>query len=312
MPMDNTGIAYMGYESPNYKEMMDYGPQVFGFGLNESFDDDAVYLTMDDRAFRIAVHPGETNRLAYIGLEMKDRWAWEAGVEQLRRGGIEVTIGDAELEERRGVLGVAQFKDPSGWPHELIYGHRYLTDSFASGRPHQGFQSSKYGVGHTVLTSHDLAATEAYARDIMEYKWFLAGLRKGGASFWRCKLNNLSHNVAYGYNPNHVIGDTATSIPHMGLYCKTLDDVGIAWDLVQDRNPESIQMTLGRHMQDPVISFYSVTPTGFVIEYIWGEDLEIPEGTYIEGMADELSVWGHRRPDGSQMLPPRAVRNAKK
>lgn len=292
------GIAYVGYESPNAKQMLEYGPEVFGFGLNESRDDDTVYLTMDDADYRIAVHPGPRDRMAYVGVELKDKWNWELAIEKLRSEGFEVTVGDAELEARRGCYGVAQFQDPSGWPHELVYGHAFSTGGWRSGRPHAGFRSDVYGLGHTVLVTQDLAATERFCKDVMGYKWYIQGLAKGMATFWRFKNSNLSHNIAYGLNPGHVYGDTWTSVPHIGVYCNKLDDVGVAWDIVGERYPERVQMTLGRHMQDPVISFYSKTPAGFVIEYIWGEDLEIPDGPYVERRSAKLSLWGHKMPNG--------------
>jgi extradiol dioxygenase len=291
-------IAYVGYESPNAKQMLEYGPEVFAFGLNESRNDDSVYLTMDDSEYRIAVHPGEVDRMSYIGVELKDKWAWESAIETLRSSGFEVTVGDAELEAQRGCYGVAQFLDPAGWPHELVYGHSFTTGGWLPGRAHAGFRSDAYGLGHTVLVTDDLVKTEAYCKDVMGYKWYIQGLRKGAATFWRFKNSNLSHNIAYGLNPGHKYGDTATSVPHIGVYCNTLDDVGIAWDITQERNPEGIVMTLGRHMQDPVVSFYSKTPAGFTIEYIWGEDLEIPDDTYVERRATKLSVWGHKMTNG--------------
>ncbi|HMG41442.1 MAG TPA: VOC family protein [Acidimicrobiales bacterium] len=297
--MEIYGIAYIGFESPNAKQMLEYGPEVFGFGLNESRDDGSVYLTMDDRDHRIAVHPGERDRFAYVGIETKDKWAWEQGIETLRSAGIEVTVGDDELEEQRGCYGVAQFLDPAGWPHELVYGHAYHSGGWHPGRAHRGFRSEEYGLGHTVLVADDVAEIERYCKDVMGYKWYIQGLRKGGGSFWRFRNSDLSHNIAYGLNPNHRRGDTATVIPHIGVYCRTLDDVGIAADIVEERYPERVEMTLGRHMQDPVVSFYSKTPAGFTIEYIWGEDLDVPDGPYVERRAGKLSLWGHKRPSGS-------------
>ncbi|MFI5043041.1 MAG: 2,3-dihydroxybiphenyl 1,2-dioxygenase, partial [Acidimicrobiales bacterium] len=233
MGMDCVGIAYYGYESPNYKEWLDYGPEVYGFGLNETRGDEGVYLTMDDQSeYRLAIHPGEVNRMAYVGLHMKNKFAWEDGIETLRRYGIEVTVGDEELEAKRGCSGVAQFKDPDGWPHELAYGLKYDRARWRPGRAHAGFESPTYGLGHTVLISNDLAKIDDYALNCMEYKWFIHGLKKGMASFYRTKLSNLSHVVAYGCNPNHQYGDTTTALPHIGIYCNTLDDVGIAYDLV--------------------------------------------------------------------------------
>lgn len=296
--IDIYGISYVGYESPNAAEMADYCPKVFGFGLNETRDDDGVYLTMDDQDFRIAVHPGEQTKMVYIGVECKDKWAWESGIEALRSAGVDVTVGDEELEAARGCLGVAQFRDPAGWPHELVYGRTYSLNQWVPGRGHGGFQTDTYGLGHTVLAADDLEATERFCRDTMGYRWFIQGAMKGRASFWRFSHNNLSHNIAYANKPQHVYGDTHTFVPHLGIYSKNLDDVGIAWDIVEKQHPERIQMSLGRHMMDPVISFYSHTPAGFVLEYIWGEDLEVPDESSVERRASAPSIWGHQRRNG--------------
>ncbi|MCU1359314.1 MAG: hypothetical protein JWN99_1240, partial [Ilumatobacteraceae bacterium] len=37
---------------------------------------------------------------------------------------------------------------------------------------------------------------------------------------------------------------------------------------------------------------------GFTVEYIWGEDLEIPDDTYVERRATKLSLWGHKMVNG--------------
>ena len=48
-----------------------------------------------------------------------------------------------------------------------------------------------------------------------------------------------------------------------------LDDVGQAYDIVL-RKPEMIGTTLGRHVNDQMTSFYSWSPSKFLVEYGWG------------------------------------------
>jgi 2,3-dihydroxybiphenyl 1,2-dioxygenase len=291
--MDIYGIGYMGFESPNGPEMLDYCPEVFGFGVNENREG-GVYFKTDDRSFRLAIHPGEVTRVAYIGWECRDRFAFEAGVEQLRSAGIAVQVGDAELEAKRGVHGVAQFLDPAGWPHELFYAQGVDPGRFLPGRGHAGFLTERHGFGHTVLVAPNLDEIENFTRNIMGFSWFGHGLIKNMLTFWRAKHSVLSHNLGYGINPAHQFGDTASSLPHIGIYVAELDDVGIAYDMVQERGMP-IVMTLGRHAQDPVVSFYSVTPAGFTIEYIWiTPECEMPPESFHEVRAERLSVWGHK------------------
>lgn len=288
--MESFGLGYVGWESPNYKEMAGYAPEVFGFGLHTAQNDDATYLTMDDAAFRIAIHPGPENRLIYLGHEMKDKWAFETGVEELRSKGFEVTIGDEELEAKRHVFGVAQFRDPAGWPHELFYGQQMIPRHFRPGRGHAGFYMDR-GF-HTVLFASNQKEIEEFCKDVMQFRFTSEGLRKNSAGFWRSKNNLMFHNCAYAYNPNHRYGDTASSLPHIGIYCKDLDDVGIAYDLVPERGG-AIELSLGKHTHDPVLSFYSRTPAGFTLEYIW-MPTDFPDATWIQHSHSRVSVWGHK------------------
>lgn len=69
--MDIIGIGYMGFETANIDAWREYGPQVMGFGIGRSpeTDPDSLYFRIDDRRHRFAFHPGNIDRLAYIGWE---------------------------------------------------------------------------------------------------------------------------------------------------------------------------------------------------------------------------------------------------
>ena len=61
-------------------------------------------------------------------------------------------------------------------------------------------------------------------------------------------------------------------------------------------------MTLGRHPNDQMTSFYARTPSGFEIEFGAGGrridmDSEWPVGHY-----DAMSIWGHK-PPAEPMFP---------
>jgi 2,3-dihydroxybiphenyl 1,2-dioxygenase len=285
--MDILGLGYVGLESPNAKDWLEYGPEVLGLGLNESRSDDTVYLRMDDRHHRIAVRPGPTDRLAYLGWEVKHRVAFEAAVERLREAGIVVTLGDAALEEERAVLEVAQFVDPAGFHHELFYGQRFHPGSFRPGRPMAGFVAEELGLGHVVLIHPEPnPAIRRFCEDVMGFNWFGHGVKKGLGSFYRTKLNPRSHCISYACIPG------LSGLHHIGIEVRELDDVGITYDLTQEREIP-LHMTLGRHSQDPVISFYTYTCTGGMVEYLWGGAI-VPDATYVEKAPERLSVWGHK------------------
>jgi hypothetical protein len=58
--------------------------------------------------------------------------------------------------------------------------------------------------------------------------------------------------------------------------------------------------SLGKHTQDPVISFYPITPSGFAFEYLHGGMTSTAWDSISERNPENLSVWGHKpgRPRG--------------
>ena len=64
-------------------------------------------------------------------------------------------------------------------------------------------------------------------------------------------------------------------------------------------------MSLGRHTNDMMTSFYVRTPSGFEIEYGTGGVLVDEENWEVENY-DAMSFWGHRPPE--ERLVPGIVR----
>jgi hypothetical protein len=74
----------------------------------------------------------------------------------------------------------------------------------------------------------------------------------------------------------------------------TLDDVGQAYDLAQ-ADPERVAVTLGRHTNDFMTSFYARSPSKFMVEYGWGgRDIEPSTWQPFECQYGP-SLWGHDR-----------------
>jgi len=107
-------------------------------------------------------------------------------------------------------------------------------------------------------------------------------------------------------NPrHHTLGlleaDMPATLFHVMLEVAELDDVGRALDRVAEHGA-SLQMSLGKHTNDHMVSFYVYSPDGYSVEVGCG-------GLLIESEADETtyeitrsSFWGHRRatPGGSR------------
>jgi hypothetical protein len=78
------------------------------------------------------------------------------------------------------------------------------------------------------------------------------------------------------------------------LEFNSLDDVGQGYDLIQ-AHEDQIGVTLGRHSNDHMLSFYAKSPTGHMVECGWG-GLSIDPQTWCPvELVDGPSLWGHDR-----------------
>lgn len=85
---------------------------------------------------------------------------------------------------------------------------------------------------------------------------------------------------------------TPKRMHHFMLQLERLDDVGATYELCQDEKIP-LEMTLGRHTNDNMLSFYMKTPSGFAVEYGWGA-LEIDDDHWNVQLHTTGSSWGHR------------------
>ena len=285
--MDIIGIGYLGFESTKLEEWRSYGPEVMGFQIAKIESDPlSLYFKLDDRRHRFAFHPGKIDRLAYIGWEARGRLEFNAAADKFRAAGIEVVTGDAALCQLRGVKELIRFRDPVGYQHELFYAQKWTPRSFVPGRPHGGFLCGQRGLGHVVLMTPEYTSElERFLIDVMGFSWYGSGAGKGKTGFFRAKLNTFSsHDIAYGHAPGRM------GVQHVGLFVKTVRDVGETYDLVKKRNLQ-LMMKLGQHTQDPHMSFYHFNPSGFAFECIVELEPWHPDG--FELNPETLSTWGH-------------------
>jgi hypothetical protein len=156
------------------------------------------------------------------------------------------------------------------------------------GRPHGGYITQERGFGHLVVITPDYTdELEHFLLKVMGFSWYGFGAGKGRTGFFRAKLNNkTSHDIGYGHGPGRM------GIQHVGLFVKSVRDVGETYDLVKARQIQ-LQMTLGQHTQDPHLSFYHFSPSGFAVETIC--ELEPWPGDPFEINPERLSSWGHEQ-----------------
>jgi hypothetical protein len=74
----------------------------------------------------------------------------------------------------------------------------------------------------------------------------------------------------------------------------SFDDVGQGYDLAL-ANEGRVAVTLGRHTSDFITSFYTWTPSAFMVEYGWGARTIDVERWLAYERKEGPSLWGHDR-----------------
>jgi 3,4-dihydroxy-9,10-secoandrosta-1,3,5(10)-triene-9,17-dione 4,5-dioxygenase len=84
---------------------------------------------------------------------------------------------------------------------------------------------------------------------------------------------------------------TPSGIVHLMLEVAEPDDVGLCLDRAL-RRKVPMSATLGRHVNDLMLSFYLKTPGGFDVEF-GCEGRQVDDGSWVARESTAVSLWGH-------------------
>lgn len=287
-------LAYLGIGSPQAMEWATFGPEVIGFELASVATDGSVYLRTDDRHHRVAIHRAETDEVQYIGWEMQGRDELEAAVDRVKQHGVEITYGtDTELADRH-VRRMAWLTDPDGFRHELCYGQESSPKTFRAGRPMAGFEAGEQGLGHLAIGVSDIEIARTFYLDLLGLSF--TDEIDAHVPLYFFHVSSRHHSLAIGGTPGR------QGLFHLGLTVLDLDDVGTAYDRALAAGVP-IRRSLGRHVNDRVVSFYLGTPSGFDIE-IGYASIHIEPNHHTTQVFKQTSIWGHHQLSPSTFLAP--------
>jgi len=296
-------IRALGYVALGVRDIASceaYVTTILGMQIASRGPDGSLYVRMDDRHHRIIVHPDGTDDVAYLGWELGNEQALHALAEQLRGAGLAYQTGNAaECRERR-VAGFIACTDPAGIRVEFFWGPLVERPvPFNSPRGIAGFHTGEEGVGHVVLTVPDADAMMTFYRDVLglrvsDFIEFMRGDTLVNMAFLHC--NPRHHSLAFMQLPQ-----APRRLSHLMVEVNALDDVGRTYSLCE-REGVPIAMSLGRHTNDDMFSFYMVSPSGFSVEYGFG-GRSIDDATWQVQRYDATSVWGHNRAAASSPAP---------
>lgn len=256
--------------------------------------DGTVYLKMDDRQWRLAVHPRPEATLEYLGFELRSDAAFTRLCEAIAKRGAALHEGTAEECRARCVGRLAVVHDPAGHRLELFTSPVRDRD-FVSPRG-TTFKTQGLGMGHVVLYVPDIEAALEFYRDVLGFvrSDFMAfGPNGMGIHFLRCTPRH--HSVALLH-----LADL-TGLQHLMLETMTLDDVGKALDRALAAEVP-ITSSLGRHRNDGTVSFYMRGPSGFEVEIGW-DGLLVGDDWIENEFAGGGDDWGHHGLDAESLMP---------
>src|ERR1700742_4238394 len=292
--MSIRSLGYLRIEATDVGAWREYGLRVLGMVEGKGLTDGALYLRMDEFPARLVIVPGDHDRLIQSGWETANA----AELQDIRnRLDVEGTpykdASAAELADRR-VDEMIRFDDPSGNTLEVFHGaaleHRRVVSPYG-----HKFVTAGQGLGHVVLSNHDDEAAPTFYRDVLGFKLRdsmrlppqLVGRPADGPPAWLrfFGCNPRHHRLAFLPMP------TPSGIVHLMVEVASTDDVGLTLDRAL-RRKIPLSATLGRHVNDLMLSFYMKTPGGFDVEF-GCEVRQVDDETWIARESTAVSLWGH-------------------
>jgi 2,3-dihydroxybiphenyl 1,2-dioxygenase len=259
----------------------------------------SLALRMDDRKQRVVVSEDGGEGVAFFGWEVKDATALEAFAARLEQAGVQVARGSHALASERRVKDLIVLADPLGNRIEVFHGPEITSEPFKPGRSISGFRTGPLGMGHAVLHVNNINDAVPFYRDVLGFKLSDYMTRPFNAYFFHA--NPRHHSIAF-------IETGRSAVHHLMVELYSLDDVGQCYDLALTDPDKLIGVTLGRHINDEVTSFYSNSPSNFMVEYGWGGRVIDVDNWQEEEITWGPSLWGHDR----MWLPPETRVEARK
>ncbi|MBK6603850.1 MAG: VOC family protein [Betaproteobacteria bacterium] len=282
-------LGYLAFEVSDLGAWRRFATELMGLAVGAPKLDGALPLRMDDHDFRILLSEGSTDDVAYIGWEVADRAVLDVMKDRLARAGVPFQENSVAEAAARGVREMITLTDPDGIRTEIHHGPVMGLHEFRSNKITSGFKTGGMGMGHVLVNVRDCARTEQFYRDVL-------GFRLSDYIDTEFMGEPLHAVFLHVNRRHHSLAFASLGMPkrlhHVMLEANTIDDVGATFYRAQDLGVP-IALTLGRHPNDGMISFYGVTPSGFLIE-LGVDGREVDDRNWEVKTYNAVSDWGHR------------------
>jgi 2,3-dihydroxybiphenyl 1,2-dioxygenase len=282
--MSLNALGYVGIRTKNLDDWSAYATRFLGMQLVDH-SRGTLALRMDDRKQRVIVNVAQDEGPSFYGWDIADAGALDALAGHLENNGVQVARGSRALADERRVRDLIVFADPVGNRLEAFHGPEIASDPFKPGRSISGFRTGPLGLGHAVLTVENIEPVMAFYTKVLGFGLSDYIEKPFRAYFFH--VNPRHHSLALIETGKH-------GMHHLMVELFSLDDVGQAYDVALSE-PDRIGVTLGRHTNDFMTSFYAKTPSSFMIECGWGGREIDPQNWQPVEMHHGPSLWGHER-----------------
>ncbi|MDR2851993.1 MAG: VOC family protein [Burkholderiaceae bacterium] len=288
-------LAYVGYEVSDLAAWEHFAVNLLGMQITPR-GADGFSLRMDQKAQRWLITQGAADDLVVSGYAVDSDTALDQLIAELQAAGFKTTEGDARLAAARQVDRIVVTADPMGNRIELVTHPHDAPAPFHSDVLTGPFLTGACGLGHQfIVTQNEASQAQAlnFYHTLLGFHIsdrIIAPLAPGliaDAMFLHC--NPRHHTVALGAIP------IPKKIHHVMIQVAQRQDVGYAWDRCLKAG-QPLEMTLGSHPNDHMLSFYVKTPSGFAVEYGWGGLTIDDESAWQVRTYDTLDDWGHHPP----------------
>ncbi|WP_152798079.1 VOC family protein [Pigmentiphaga sp.] len=279
-------LGYVGLGTSRLAEWEDFAQRLLGMQVADR-SRHTLALRMDDRRQRLLLD-ADAAQPHFFGWEVADGGALATLAARLDRANVPFVREPDAVARRREVAELLSLSDPAGNRLEVFHGAAQGSEPFRPGRAISGFRTGPLGLGHVVLNARNVDALAPFYRDLLGFR--LSDYMREPFKAFFFHLNSRHHSLA-------LIEADTDGIHHLMVELCSLDDVGQGYDIASCE-ADRVAVTLGRHINDFMTSFYVRTPSPLMIEYGWGgrsvgrdwQPCELMHGA---------SLWGHDR----QWLP---------
>ena len=276
-------LGYAGFGSAALDDWRQFGTSLVGWQAVER-GNSMLAFRMDDRKQRVVIDRAMGDGARFFGWEVENADALDALAARLEAAKVQVTAEPQALADARRVRALISFSDPAGNRLEVFHGAVADDTPFSPGRSISGFRTGALGLGHIVLTVERLDQVMPFYVDLLGFRLSDYIEKPFRAYFFH--VNPRHHSLA-------LIETGKNGVHHLMVELFSLDDVGQAYDIALAE--ERVNVTLGRHTNDFMTSFYARTPSSFMVECGWGGRELDPANWQPVEMHQGPSLWGHER-----------------